>query len=315
MPGWSVICGVLLGFVAFYFAWISVLVEPRRLVVERYLLNPKRMPLPLDGLTIAFLSDFHIMPSGFGVDIAERAVLLANEANPDIVLLGGDLVHWCSAIPHLIPVLRRIKSRHGVFAVLGNHDHHCPWRFKRPAPWGGKPFSIDEWRKALEQANVCLLVNEAIELNINGASLWLVGVDDPTFSLFSDTAVELMLKGTFPLQIVIEDEEGKPCRATVTVSSESDRMATVNGSTIQVALPKGRYIIEATAPGYSSIRSEISVPNSTEVKLVLTKVEKPRTWPMDPAYIVILVFVACLVVTQLLLIRNRKKLMHSSSRR
>lgn len=179
MPGWSVICGVLLGFVAFYFAWISVLVEPRRLVVERYLLNPKRMPLPLDGLTIAFLSDFHIMPSGFGVDIAERAVLLANEANPDIVLLGGDLVHWCSAIPHLIPVLRRIKSRHGVFAVLGNHDHHCPWRFKRPAPWGGKPFSIDEWRKALEQANVCLLVNEAIELNINGASLWLVGVDDP----------------------------------------------------------------------------------------------------------------------------------------
>lgn len=136
-----------------------------------------------------------------------------------------------------------------------------------------------------------------------------------SFSLFSDTAVELMLKGTFPLQIVIEDEEGKPCRATVTVSSESDRMATVNGSTIQVALPKGRYIIEATAPGYSSIRSEISVPNSTEVKLVLTKVEKPRTWPMDPAYIVILVFVACLVVTQLLLIRNRKKLMHSSSRR
>lgn len=155
------------------------MVEPRRLVVERCLLKLKQLPHSLDNLTIVFLSDFHLMPSGFGVDIVERAVMLANEADPDIVLLGGDLVHWCGAVPHLIPVLRRIKSRYGIFAVLGNHDHHCPWRFKRPAPWGGKPLSIEEWRKALAQANVNLLVNEAVRLDINGASLWLVGVDDP----------------------------------------------------------------------------------------------------------------------------------------
>ncbi|MCX7969259.1 MAG: metallophosphoesterase, partial [Armatimonadetes bacterium] len=127
MSGWLVICGVFLVLGASYLAWRCILVEPRRLVVERYLLKLKRLPHSLDGLTIAFLSDLHIMPSGFGVDIAERAVLLANESAPDIVLLGGDLVHWCSAVPHLIPVLRRIKSRYGVFAVLGNHDHHCPW--------------------------------------------------------------------------------------------------------------------------------------------------------------------------------------------
>ncbi|MCS7187594.1 MAG: metallophosphoesterase [Armatimonadota bacterium] len=179
MSGWLVICGVFLVLGASYLAWRCILVEPRRLVVERYLLKLKRLPHSLDGLTIAFLSDLHIMPSGFGVDIAERAVLLANESAPDIVLLGGDLVHWCSAVPHLIPVLRRIKSRYGVFAVLGNHDHHCPWRLKKPSPWGSKPFSVDEWRKALKQANVHLLVNEAVRLEIKGTSLWLVGVDDP----------------------------------------------------------------------------------------------------------------------------------------
>lgn len=179
MSGWLAIFGVFLVLGASYLAWRCISVEPRQLVVERYLLKLKRLPSPLDGLTIAFLSDFHIMPSGFGVDISERAVLLANESEPDIVLLGGDLVHWCSAVPHLVPVLRRIKSRYGVFAVLGNHDHHCPWRFKKPSPWGRKPFSVDEWRKALEQADVHLLVNEAVRLEINGASLWLVGVDDP----------------------------------------------------------------------------------------------------------------------------------------
>jgi len=176
---WAFAFGILAAVGAGYFAWRSIVLEPRQLVVERYLLRLERLPVQLDGLTIAFLSDFHLLPSGFGVDIAERAVLLANENNPDIVLLGGDLVHWCGAVPHLIPVLRRIKSRYGVFAVLGNHDHHCPWRFKKPSPWGGKPLSVDEWRKALAQANVKLLVNESVELKINGASLWLAGVDDP----------------------------------------------------------------------------------------------------------------------------------------
>jgi len=175
---WSVVLLVLSGLGFSYLFWRSAFVEPKLLTVERVLLRLSELPPQLDGLTIAFLSDFHIKPNGSGVDIAERAVLLANESDPDIVLLGGDLVHWCGAVPHLIPVLRRLKSRHGVFAVLGNHDHHCPWRFKKPAPWGGKPLTVDEWRKALEQANVRLLVNEAVELNINGANLWLVGVDD-----------------------------------------------------------------------------------------------------------------------------------------
>lgn len=175
---WSVVLLALSGLGFSYLFWRSAFVEPRLLTVERVLLRLSELPPQLDGLTIAFLSDFHIKPNGSGVDIAERAVLLANESDPDIVLLGGDLVHWCGAVPHLIPVLRRLKSRHGVFAVLGNHDHHCPWRFKKPAPWGGKPLTVDEWRKALEQANVRLLVNEAVELNINGANLWLVGVDD-----------------------------------------------------------------------------------------------------------------------------------------
>lgn len=178
MSEWSVVLLVLSGLGFSYLFWRSAFVEPRLLTVERVLLRLSELPPQLDGLTIAFLSDFHIKPNGSGVDIAERAVLLANESDPDIVLLGGDLVHWCGAVPHLIPVLRRLKSRHGVFAVLGNHDHHCPWRFKKPAPWGGKPLTVDEWRKALEQANVRLLVNEAVELNINGANLWLVGVDD-----------------------------------------------------------------------------------------------------------------------------------------
>ncbi|MFN3422253.1 MAG: hypothetical protein ACK40X_11080, partial [Armatimonadota bacterium] len=85
MAEWLVFCGILLGFGVSYLAWRSIFVEPRRLSVERYLLKLNRLPPTLDGLTIAFLSDLHIMPNGFGVDIAERAVMAVNESNPDIV--------------------------------------------------------------------------------------------------------------------------------------------------------------------------------------------------------------------------------------
>ncbi|MFA0784836.1 metallophosphoesterase [Fervidibacter sacchari] len=179
MAEWLLVLGMAFGVGAAYLAWKGIWVEPKQLTVERYILTLERLPEPLDGLTIAFLTDLHLLPSGFGVEIAEWAVIRANEANPDIVALGGDLVHWCGAVPHLIPVLRRLKSRYGIFAVLGNHDHHCPWRLKKPSPWGGKPLSVEEWRIALERANVRLLVNEAVRLEINGATLWLVGVDDP----------------------------------------------------------------------------------------------------------------------------------------
>jgi predicted MPP superfamily phosphohydrolase len=153
-------------------------VEPYRLAVERRLVALASLPPALDGLTIALLTDLHLMPNGRGVELAERAVVLANAADPDVVLLGGDLVHWCGAVPHLIPVLRRLRSRYGVFAVLGNHDHHCPWRWRTPEPWGGRPLSPDEWRQVLAQAKVHLLVNEAVPLHINGATVWLAGVDD-----------------------------------------------------------------------------------------------------------------------------------------
>lgn len=161
-----------------YLGWQAIFIEPKVLTVERVLLSLENLPKEIDGLKIAFLSDLHILPSGFGVEIAERAVLLANQFEPDIVLLGGDLVHWCGAVPHLIPVLRRLRSRYGIFSVLGNHDHHCPWRYKRPAPWGGKPLSVHEWKEALERAKVKLLVNGSVSLKIKGAEFWLVGVDD-----------------------------------------------------------------------------------------------------------------------------------------
>ena len=66
--------------------------DPQELSVERRNIFLSRLPSEFDGFTIALLCDFHY---GAYVDrVLKSAVQVANRANPDIVLLGGDFVTW-----------------------------------------------------------------------------------------------------------------------------------------------------------------------------------------------------------------------------
>lgn len=78
-----------------------------------------------DSITIVALSDMHL---GYGIGKSElqRWVELINQENPDIVLIAGDILD--SSIRPLIAQnmsddLRQIKSKYGVYAVMGNHEY------------------------------------------------------------------------------------------------------------------------------------------------------------------------------------------------
>jgi predicted MPP superfamily phosphohydrolase len=61
-------------------------------------------------------------------------------------------------------ILKDLRARFGVYAVLGNHD------------WGYDGYRV---RKALESTGVIkVLENEVTQININGESLWLAGLVD-----------------------------------------------------------------------------------------------------------------------------------------
>ena len=59
--------------------------------------------------------------------------------------------------------LAALRAPLGLFAVPGNHDH-----------WAG----IDAVAAPLRAAGVTLLRNESRRLEVNGAPLWLAGLDD-----------------------------------------------------------------------------------------------------------------------------------------
>lgn len=78
-----------------------------------------------DGMRIALISDLHL-GSEIGSAQMRRVVEEVNACEADIVVIAGDVfnaeVEDCCDLDETAAELRRIKSRLGVYAVLGNHD-------------------------------------------------------------------------------------------------------------------------------------------------------------------------------------------------
>jgi len=82
----------------------------------------KNMPQPLK---IVAVSDLHL-GYGIGNDELEQWVALINAEQPDIVLIAGDVIdHSVRTLYQqgLSASLKKLKSRYGVYAVLGNHEY------------------------------------------------------------------------------------------------------------------------------------------------------------------------------------------------
>src|SRR5919197_605556 len=99
------------------------LAEPFMLAIERQQIYLRRLPKALDSLRIVHLSDFHYGPLTDPQHL-ERAVEVATDLRPDLIALTGDYISQerTYAAP-CADLVGRLRARHGVFAVLGNHDH------------------------------------------------------------------------------------------------------------------------------------------------------------------------------------------------
>jgi predicted MPP superfamily phosphohydrolase len=80
----------------------------------------------LSHLKIAFAADLHLKGISDRV-IVEKFVKKINSLNPDIVLLGGDIIEGDrqdAEMTALEQSLRKINSKYGVYAAFGNHELH-----------------------------------------------------------------------------------------------------------------------------------------------------------------------------------------------
>jgi uncharacterized protein len=81
----------------------------------------------LQNTRIVQLSDFHYDGRRLSDWLLEEAIAASNEQFPDAVMLTGDFVTDDPTPIHDLALrLKRLQSRCGVYAVLGNHDHYEP---------------------------------------------------------------------------------------------------------------------------------------------------------------------------------------------
>ena len=94
-----------------------------RLSVENLTIAIADLPPSLAGTKLVQLSDFHYDGLRLSEDLLEEAIAISNQANPDLVLLTGDFVtDDPKPIHRLVLRLQNLRSRAGIYAILGNHD-------------------------------------------------------------------------------------------------------------------------------------------------------------------------------------------------
>ncbi len=135
-----------------------------KLRVERLTIPFAKLPQRLHGLKIVQLSDLHYTNGQLSDRLLNQAIDIVNRNAPDIIVLTGDFIHDVpEPIDTLIPFLKRLHARHGIYAILGNHDIYFPK-------------ARHYVTRALARIGICVLWNQVVYPA--GDGLALVGLAD-----------------------------------------------------------------------------------------------------------------------------------------
>lgn len=119
----------------------------------------------LDGLSILHLSDLHFTGK-VSRRYFEEVVRLGNALEPDLVAVTGDIIddsEYIAWVPH---TLGKLRARHGVYFVLGNHDLRHDWT---------------RLRQTLVECGLIDLGGRWKEISVRGQRLVLAGNELPWF--------------------------------------------------------------------------------------------------------------------------------------
>ncbi|MBW5448114.1 metallophosphoesterase [Cohnella sp. CFH 77786] len=177
IAGWGVI-----GFIALILVWGSR--NAWSPVVRHYPVRVDKRVEGMERLRVVAASDLHL-GNIVGKRHLRRLVERVNALEPDLILLPGDVIDD-SIEPfvrnRLSDLLRLLKARYGVYAVLGNHEYY-----------GGH---IEEYVERMKEIAIPVLRDETVA--VAGGSVIVAGRKDSTAETADPTgrlSVEKLLEG------------------------------------------------------------------------------------------------------------------------
>lgn len=186
MKKWMKRIGIAIGafvLLAALFLSYSYFIEPRQFVVVEETIAVPNWDTKLDGFRVVAIADLHTGSNYAPPERIRYVVEQANAQDADLIVLLGDYVSeakWDREMRRRpegtdrtelrVPVetiaesLKGLKARYGTFAIIGNHDwYHNEQKIHR----------VFE-----EVAGITVLNNEIVEIDVNGTTMRLWGIED-----------------------------------------------------------------------------------------------------------------------------------------
>jgi uncharacterized protein len=138
-------------------------------------INLPRLPMAFEGMRIVQISDLHL-GSWASVDPIEEAAGIISDLDPDLVLFTGDIVNYSTNEAFRFrEILKSIRAKHGVYAILGNHDYgdYVNWPSEE-----ARQKNLTTLYDFFGEIGWKLLRNENEVIEIDGDKLALIGVEN-----------------------------------------------------------------------------------------------------------------------------------------
>ncbi len=149
--------------------------NPYRYKLYQTEVSIKNLPKSLSNLKIVQISDIHSGSFTFKEPI-KNAIDMINQQNADLVFFTGDLVNSvASEMDPYMDIFDKIQSKYGVYSILGNHDYGDYHRWANRAE---KIANLDKLKQIHKDLGWQLLLNEHKVIDVNGASLGVIGVEN-----------------------------------------------------------------------------------------------------------------------------------------
>jgi predicted MPP superfamily phosphohydrolase len=133
------------------------------------------LPASFNGMTIAQISDLHLGSWPCKARLSE-AIGMVNALEPDLVFCTGDIANFSTVdAGEYMDILSMLKSRNGIFAIMGNHDYgdYIPWKDS-----ASKSKNLTGLRDLYRRLGWNLLLNEHRIIKRDSDSVAVIGVEN-----------------------------------------------------------------------------------------------------------------------------------------
>ncbi len=168
--------GIGISAILFLFILHGITINKTNFRLRKQKIASSKIPKSFNGFKIIQISDLHIGSFHNNIDAIKKIVDITNAEKPDLILFTGDMIsNYAEEMDEFMPELKKISSKYGKYAILGNHDYsdYVKWKTKE-----NKQENLLKLKQKTADIGFVLLNNENKNIVINNDTIQLIGLEN-----------------------------------------------------------------------------------------------------------------------------------------